>query len=244
MSPWRLCDIWTWRQILTSPGRQKLDRMINVTFGPNHDLSLTSLDQSTDVRQEFWRPLDVLGMSGMSCKCQILTKPVPCELTSLGCPGDVSECHILKCNSDVTGTSPWGHDLTSREWKKVFTKFGNYDVQNWHHTDQGPMSPGRPGDVRLLAGMCLQTKAGINSGSAAGCVFSAISLLTLLTLIGLIWKPTWNRNALIFLTTGMYYLVFLMSSPQHCCRNLFDSYIKNAMLTEKPVIRGPPLPEN
>ncbi len=109
---------------------------------------MTSSDQSIDVRIYIWRPLDILGTSGMSCKRQILIKPAPCEMTSPGRPGDVSEC-----NSDVCGMSLWRPNLcqilTSRERKKLFTKWGKYDVIIWHCTDQNLTSWELPIDVRV-----------------------------------------------------------------------------------------------
>ena len=54
------------------PGRQKLAEMNEVRFWPNCDLIVTSLDQFVDIILVFWRPLDILGTSVMSCKCKIL----------------------------------------------------------------------------------------------------------------------------------------------------------------------------
>ena len=104
-----------------------------------------SLDQFVDVRHVFWHLLDVLGMSVMSCKCQILTKdghsrfgPKYDFLTSPGRPVDVTNV-LGRSDSDQTWTlwtdapwtswwhqsplmSLWRQNLTSTRRKKLFTK--------------------------------------------------------------------------------------------------------------------------
>ena len=75
----------------------------------------------SDIHMTFWRPQDILWMSQMSWKGQILTKLGHCWLALPGCPGDVSEWYImpnltsldvpltskLTSDSDIHRTEKW-----------------------------------------------------------------------------------------------------------------------------------------